>query len=97
MVRPERFELPTLWFEAKCSIQLSYGRTLKQGSLSLKVNDILAMRQLIPARNPVKPQKRKNPRQSCPFVLPVSYTPTAILDKENKRIPGIFRGSSFKP
>ena len=28
MVRPERFELPTLWFEAKCSIQLSYGRTL---------------------------------------------------------------------
>ena len=28
LVRPERFELPTLWFEAKCSIQLSYGRTL---------------------------------------------------------------------
>ena len=26
MVRPERFELPTLWFEARCSIQLSYGR-----------------------------------------------------------------------
>ena len=26
MVRPERFELPTLWFVAKCSIQLSYGR-----------------------------------------------------------------------
>jgi uncharacterized membrane protein len=24
--RPERFELPTLWFEARCSIQLSYGR-----------------------------------------------------------------------
>jgi hypothetical protein len=29
MVRPERFELPTLWFEAKCSIQLSYGREKK--------------------------------------------------------------------
>ena len=29
LVRPERFELPTLWFEAKCSIQLSYGRTMK--------------------------------------------------------------------
>ena len=27
MVRPERFELPTYWFEASCSIQLSYGRT----------------------------------------------------------------------
>ena len=26
MVRPERFELPAVWFEARCSIQLSYGR-----------------------------------------------------------------------
>jgi hypothetical protein len=26
VVRPERFELPTLWFVARCSIQLSYGR-----------------------------------------------------------------------
>ncbi|GEM_PF-1395157 len=26
MARPERFELPTTWFEARCSIQLSYGR-----------------------------------------------------------------------
>jgi hypothetical protein len=28
MARPERLELPTLWFEARRSIQLSYGRTL---------------------------------------------------------------------
>ena len=28
MARPERFELPTKWFEATYSIQLSYGRTL---------------------------------------------------------------------
>ena len=28
VARPERFELPTLWFEARCSIQLSYGRIL---------------------------------------------------------------------
>ena len=27
MVDPERFERPTLWFVAKCSIQLSYGST----------------------------------------------------------------------
>ena len=26
LARPERLELPTLWFEARCSIQLSYGR-----------------------------------------------------------------------
>ena len=30
MVRPERFELPALWFEARCSIQLSYGRSYWQ-------------------------------------------------------------------
>jgi hypothetical protein len=29
MVRPERFERPTYWFVASCSIQLSYGRTLQ--------------------------------------------------------------------
>ncbi len=26
VVRPDRLERPTLWFEARCSIQLSYGR-----------------------------------------------------------------------
>src|SRR5579864_6796562 len=26
LARPERFELPTLCFEGRCSIQLSYGR-----------------------------------------------------------------------
>jgi hypothetical protein len=26
LARPERFELPTNWFEASYSIQLSYGR-----------------------------------------------------------------------
>ena len=26
MARPERFELPTLCFEGRCTIQLSYGR-----------------------------------------------------------------------
>ncbi len=26
LARPERFELPTPWFEARYSIQLSYGR-----------------------------------------------------------------------
>ena len=30
MVRPEGGEPPTYWFVASCSIQLSYGRTLKR-------------------------------------------------------------------
>ena len=29
MVRPEGLEPPTLWFEARCSIQLSYGRVVQ--------------------------------------------------------------------
>ncbi len=31
MARPERFELPTNWFEASYSIQLSYGRVEEGG------------------------------------------------------------------
>ena len=42
MVRPERFELPTLWFEAKCSIQLSYGRVMR----SSKITDLAGCGQL---------------------------------------------------
>jgi hypothetical protein len=38
MVRPERFELPTLWFEAKCSIQLSYGRVKRRVQLKIANN-----------------------------------------------------------
>ena len=35
-VRPDRFELPTLWFEARCSIQLSYRRTCSHLSFSTR-------------------------------------------------------------
>ena len=35
MVDPERFELPTNWFEASYSIQLSYGSTLANSILIL--------------------------------------------------------------
>ncbi len=33
LARPERFELPTLCFEGRCSIQLSYGRAVPSGLL----------------------------------------------------------------
>ena len=33
MARPERFELPTTWFVARYSIQLSYGRVLERPTL----------------------------------------------------------------
>ena len=38
MARPERLELPTPWFEAKCSIQLSYGRLIEADSLSAQTS-----------------------------------------------------------
>jgi hypothetical protein len=32
LARPERLELPTYWFEASCSIRLSYGRAMDKRS-----------------------------------------------------------------
>ena len=44
MVRPEGVEPPTYWFVASCSIQLSYGRTLR-GMQPFKDNGIWALEQ----------------------------------------------------
>ncbi|MDQ5884676.1 MAG: hypothetical protein QG556_1016 [Pseudomonadota bacterium] len=39
MVRPEGFEPPTLWFVAKYSIQLSYGRIFFGGERGIRTLD----------------------------------------------------------
>src|ERR1700676_2190199 len=46
MVRPERFELPTLCFEGRCSIQLSYGRVACIDSKSFIASWIIILRAL---------------------------------------------------
>src|SRR3954466_14641702 len=38
MARPERFELPTPWFVARYSIQLSYGRAVLKGGDHTRTN-----------------------------------------------------------
>jgi hypothetical protein len=48
MARPERFELPTLWFEARCSDPLSYGR-VKRLSMFMRRFAIRACSQLTAA------------------------------------------------
>ena len=45
MARPERFELPTSWFVAMRSIQLSYGRKLFQLTSDMASLAILAERE----------------------------------------------------
>ena len=42
LARPERFELPTTWFEARYSIQLSYGRVFKTNELGVGGNSRVA-------------------------------------------------------
>ena len=37
MARPERFELPTSWFVAMRSIQLSYGRVMQVTAATLSL------------------------------------------------------------
>ena len=45
MVRPERFELPTYWFVASRSIQLSYGRTREVSSETIdRISGLLGQR-----------------------------------------------------
>ena len=40
VARSERFELPTLGFEVRCSIQLSYERISLVNDLEIRANDL---------------------------------------------------------
>ena len=54
MVRPERFELPTFWFVARRSIQLSYGRTVL--SLLILAHEYLGLPAHGATSDPSKPK-----------------------------------------
>ena len=50
VARPERFELPTTWFVARYSIQLSYGRVVFKGG--------------DPTTTPFRPANKDNPKKN---------------------------------
>jgi hypothetical protein len=50
MVRPERFELPTAWFVARYSIQLSYGRLARSEIMVMAAFFVNTFREIISQR-----------------------------------------------
>jgi hypothetical protein len=42
VARPERFELPTPWFVARYSIQLSYGRAVQDWRATIGTHELSA-------------------------------------------------------
>ena len=94
MVRPERFELPTPCFVGKCSIQLSYGRILRNNSItdargerifrsivhrrSRTVNHSTSFR----GKGPAPVNRRYSPR--CPSDVPrEGYADTCVINESH--------------
>ena len=66
MARPERFELPTTWFVARYSIQLSYGRADFEGAHPITMD--------FPAANKDKP----NPNNKLHLPYPAGPRPDPV-------------------
>jgi hypothetical protein len=83
LVRPERFERPTYWFVASCSIQLSYGRTLR-GMQPSKNTGIHRAEQT----NVGRTTKNENGRSSAPASSGCSLDSTFWFDPQLPRYDG---------
>jgi hypothetical protein len=79
MARPERFELPTTWFVARYSIQLSYGRADFEGAHPItsdfaaankdpasRINDLAGLSRDIGTNLPTLPRPALDPLPTAP-------------------------------
>ena len=75
LARPERLELPTLWFEARCSIQLSYGRVIS----IIAIVEANSPRHLTCALN-----SHPNPPNAAPRALRLVTPPLAMTSRQRQ-------------
>ncbi len=84
--------------ESRKTIQSDLSRTPEFGSRNVLLPQTITRIARSPPENPVKPQKRENPRQSSTFAWRISYAPTAILNTEKEKAPaksGLFQCKSI--
>jgi hypothetical protein len=85
MARPERFELPTLCFEGRCSIQLSYGR-VRLFYFVFPSTYPLQFISSLPCREMTLPHHRFRPRDSASI---------SASSGSGNRTVSVFRGRSY--
>src|SRR6478672_1002238 len=84
MVRPDRFELPTFWFVARRSIQLSYGR--KEGTPPLYPFDPLCATARRPSRRFRWPSRPLEPVRKLPQIMAHNPGFLKLVDEAKARI-----------